>query len=1054
MNDFLSSFLNKISKKLSRRKTTKWNKNQIKLDLLKLEERLVPAPNLVVPTTTSGAPLGFVAGTNLAFSGALDIELLDTPTPASTGSFNTTVAATAGAASVTASGTATVTGSGTNSLTIAGNLADVNATLNSLTFTNSTTGAASLVVTASDSAGTPLTDTKTIYVNAADATAAPTITTALANVAYFAEATTVTEAAISFTVSDLQGSAGIVVTGTSSNTNLILNSNITIAGTYPNFTVTLKHQANVTGTALITLKVSDGTNFTTKSFNVSVVAPTAQFYWDLLAGSGTAGTANGTGAAATFNGPWQIAADTANNLYVGDYSSGTIRKITPAGVVTTIAGSATTGYLDHANPLSARFRKPLGVAVDNNGNVYVSEDGGYIRRIAYNSGTYGPVTTLVSSLGSSTTQWNMLVVTPDGSTVYVAKVSDKKIYKIDTATNTGAAFTTAFDNEPVGLSFDNSGNLLVREYFSSGFTSQVTPAGVVTPLIPQTTASYAPVVQLADGTYLSSFGGNIYRISSPTKTVTVGGSGADGVLGLGAAAGFADIRGMVQAPNGFIYVSDFSSTQNKIRVGKPYPSLLNPGSQSTPEATRLAFSNTNLAQLGAFANASDNSNVKLPLTYTLSVENGTLDFNNVAVPAGVTVTFSADRRSVTLIGAEAAINAYMLNFGYMPDANYINVKGDGTALASATSPDVISFSVTTVNNLTSPITGSLNLLVKATNNTNTPRIITALPDLVYLAESTITAENAIALTIADADTLATAFTNNATTITATTGRITATSDNPNLILPADIALAISGTANARTLTIKHQANITGVANITITIADAQGNQSTYTFKVTVKTAPNYYWDFLAGNGTTGTADGTGAAATFSSPYQIAADTANNLYVGDYSSGTIRKITPAGVVTTIAGSATTGYLDNANPLLAKFNKPLGVAVDNNGNVYVSEYGGYIRKIAYNSSSGTYGPVTTLVSSLGSSTTKWSMLVVTPDGSTVYVAKVSDKKIYKIDTATNTGAAFTTAFDNELRGLSFDNSGNLLVREMTSYLTYQVTPAGVVTILNSSVQSERY
>lgn len=59
MNDFLSSFLNKITKKVSRRKTTKWNKNQIKLDLLKLEERLVPAPNLVVLTTISGAPKSF-----------------------------------------------------------------------------------------------------------------------------------------------------------------------------------------------------------------------------------------------------------------------------------------------------------------------------------------------------------------------------------------------------------------------------------------------------------------------------------------------------------------------------------------------------------------------------------------------------------------------------------------------------------------------------------------------------------------------------------------------------------------------------------------------------------------------------------------------------------------------------------------------------------------------------------------------------------------------------------------------------------------------------------
>ncbi|NBR07990.1 MAG: hypothetical protein EBT92_19815, partial [Planctomycetes bacterium] len=390
----------------------------------------------------------------------------------------------------------------------------------------------------------------------------------------------------SFTVSDPQGSAGVTVTGTSNNPNLILSSDITIAGTYPNLTVTLKHQANVTGTALITLKVSDNTNFTTKSFNVNVT-PVAQYYWDVLAGNGTAGITDGTGTAATFNAPWQIAVDTVNNLYVADFNSGTIRKITPAGVVTTIAGSASSGNLDNANPLLATFKKPRGVGVDNNGNVYVSEGGGgYIRKIAYNSanGTYGPVTTLASSLGSSTTLWGMLVVTPDGSTVYAANTSDKKIYKINTATNTGAVFASiSTTNAPMGLSFDNSGNLLVRE-MTSGFTYQVTPAGVVT------------------------------TISPPTQSVVVvGGGGSAGALGLGAAAGFADIRSIADGPNGFIYVSDFATTENKIRVGKPAPSLLNPGTQSTLEGTRLAFSSANLAQLGALANASDSSNVKLAL---------------------------------------------------------------------------------------------------------------------------------------------------------------------------------------------------------------------------------------------------------------------------------------------------------------------------------------------------------------------------------------------------------------------------------------------------------
>ena len=219
-------------------------------------------------------------------------------------------------------------------------------------------------------------------------------------------------------------------------------------------------------------------------------------------------------------------------------------------------------------------------------------------------------------------------------------------------------------------------------------TYQVTPAGVVTILNSSVQYGNAQAIQLADGSYLSALNATISRISMPNKAVVVGGGGAAGAIGLGAAAGFGDIRSIVDAPNGFIYVSDWSATQNKIRVGKPYPSLLNPGTQSTLEGTRLAFSSCTLAQLGAFANASDNSNVKLALTYTLSVQNGTIDFSNVAAPTGVAVTFSADRHSVTLTGVEAAINTYMLNFGYTPDAGYINANSAGGALTSgATSPD-------------------------------------------------------------------------------------------------------------------------------------------------------------------------------------------------------------------------------------------------------------------------------------------------------------------------------------------------------------------------------
>ena len=157
---------------------------------------------------------------------------------------------------------------------------------------------------------------------------------------------------------------------------------------------------------------------------------------------------------------------------------------------------------------------------------------------------------------------------------------------------------------------------------------------------------------------------------------------------------------------------------------------------------------------------------------------------------------------------------------------------------------------------------------------------------------------------------------------ATTGaRIVATSDNPNLISAADIAASIGGTGTARTITLKHQANITGSANVTITINDGV-LQNTYTFKVTVVATPQYYWGLLAGSrsGTAGSANGTGWSATFSGPNGMVRDSQGNLYVADGSNHVIRKIDPVtGAVTTFAGTMASPGIVNATGTAAKFNQ---------------------------------------------------------------------------------------------------------------------------------------
>ena len=112
---------------------------------------------------------------------------------------------------------------------------------------------------------------------------------------------------------------------------------------------------------------------------------------------------------------------------------------------------------------------------------------------------------------------------------------------------------------------------------------------------------------------------------------------------------------------------------------------------------------------------------------------------------------------------------------------------------------------------------------------------------------------------------------------------------------------------------------------------------------------------LAGTaGVIGSVDGSGAAARFYNPNGIAADTAGNLYVADTNNSTIRKITAAGVVSTLAGTAGVIGSADGSGAAAQFNSPYGIAVDTAGNLYVADLSNStIRKITQSSVS-TIGP----------------------------------------------------------------------------------------------------
>ncbi|HEU4870755.1 MAG TPA: NHL repeat-containing protein [Pyrinomonadaceae bacterium] len=194
-----------------------------------------------------------------------------------------------------------------------------------------------------------------------------------------------------------------------------------------------------------------------------------------------------------------------------------------------------------------------------------------------------------------------------------------------------------------------------------------------------------------------------------------------------------------------------------------------------------------------------------------------------------------------------------------------------------------------------------------------------------------------------------------------------------------------------------------------------------------KLAPDGTITTLAG-GSEGFTDGAGAQASFNTPSGLAIDDTGNLYVADTGNNRVRKVTAEGVVSTIAGDGTAGYVDGP-AAQARFNGPIGVAVDKDGNIYVADtYNDRVRKISID------GQVTTLAGEFDT-----PCGVVVASDRTVFVADTGNNQLRKITTDGNITTLTINGTDlSRPIGLAITYDNFLYVTELNDSRVIQIAP----------------
>ncbi len=316
----------------------------------------------------------------------------------------------------------------------------------------------------------------------------------------------------------------------------------------------------------------------------------------LAGAAGKYATVDGIGSEARFQNPSGVAVDARGNVYVVDFGSNTIRKISPSAVVSTLAGSPNVAGAADGSGATARFREPTGIAVDAIGNVYVADSANStIRRITPD----GNVSTIAGSPGASGSdngagsaarfRYPTGVTVDSTGTVFVADQENRLIRKVTNAgvvsTYAGEESRTQIDGsqggflDPHGIALGGDGTLYIAEQAGQAIRTVSRSGDVGTfagHLIvgdedgDRTVARFRDIWAIASNASGDIFVGDdaaIRKVKANGEVTTLAGKqhGYGAKDGPGRDARFVSVRGLAFDSAGSLYASDtYNSVVRKV----------------------------------------------------------------------------------------------------------------------------------------------------------------------------------------------------------------------------------------------------------------------------------------------------------------------------------------------------------------------------------------------------------------------------------------------------------------------------------------------------------